>query len=155
MKYAGFWIRLIAEFVDSTLLTIASFVLVFVFVGICYWVGHLTGSAQGQGFFQIIDPFWMQILDMVFYMLLAFPYYVWFHYKKGTTLGKMLFSIYVVNDKNYKPITLNQSVLRCLGYVVSGLPFLCGYLMAAFHPEKKALHDLIAGTVSVIKPKKT
>jgi uncharacterized RDD family membrane protein YckC len=67
----------------------------------------------------------------------------------------MLLKIYVVDAKSFKPITLKQSVLRCMGYVVSGLPFLCGYLMAAFHPEKKALHDLIGGTVSIIKEKKT
>lgn len=154
MKYAGFWVRLIAEIIDSVLLTIASYALVYAVIGVYYWVGVLYFGGQGEGFHQSISGFWFQVLDMIFYMALAFPYYVWFHYKKGTTLGKVLLNIYVVNDKNFKPITLKQSVIRCLGYVVSGLPFLCGYIMAAFHPEKKALHDLIAGTVSVIRPKK-
>ncbi len=154
MKYAGFWVRLIAEFVDSTLLTVASFALVFVFFGMVYWIRFLTGGSHNPSFSEVMDPFWFQILDMIFYAALAFPYYVWFHYKTGTTLGKRFLGIYVVNAKDHQPITLRQSVIRCLGYVVSGLPFLCGYLMAAFQPEKKALHDLMAGTVSVIKPNK-
>jgi uncharacterized RDD family membrane protein YckC len=40
-----------------------------------------------------------------------------------------------------------------LGYTVSYLIIGCGFFMAAFHPQKKALHDLLAGTVSVVRNK--
>jgi uncharacterized RDD family membrane protein YckC len=49
------------------------------------------------------------------------------------------------------PISMKQSVIRSIGYAISYLPLAAGYLMAAFHPEKRALHDLLAGTVSISK----
>jgi uncharacterized RDD family membrane protein YckC len=50
------------------------------------------------------------------------------------------------------PISLKQSWIRCLSYTLSYLPMCAGFIMAAFQPEKRALHDLIAGTVSIVKP---
>jgi uncharacterized RDD family membrane protein YckC len=84
-------------------------------------------------------------------MLMAFPYYTWGHYRYGMTLGKRPFRIYVVNEKDHLAISLKQAVIRSLGYVVSYLPLAGGYLMAALHPEHRALHDLMAGTVSIYK----
>lgn len=90
----------------------------------------------------------IQLLFYGVYSCVAFPYYVWGHFRYGTTLGKKPFGIYVVSAADQGRLTLSQSIIRTAGYVLSSLPFACGYLMAAFHPRKQALHDLIAGTVS-------
>ena len=49
---------------------------------------------------------------------------------------------------------MKQSVVRTVGYALSYAPLGAGFLMAAIHPEKRALHDLIAGTVSITKERR-
>jgi uncharacterized RDD family membrane protein YckC len=95
----------------------------------------------------------LQVIDTVVYMILATPYFVYGHYKYQTTPGKRVLRLYVVRADNGLGITLKQSWIRCLGYVVSYIPLACGYLMAAIQPRKQALHDLMAGTICVRETK--
>lgn len=149
-RYAGFWIRWIAWLIDSTLLTLASWILELTLLGAVYGLMVVLGRDEGSaGFFDAFSPLFLQVFNAGIYACLAFPYYTWGHFKYGTTLGKRPFRIRVVNASDLRPLTLKQSIFRTLGYVVSYLPFACGYLMAALQPRKQALHDLLAGTVSV------
>ena len=86
-------------------------------------------------------------------MAITTPYYVVGQHKYGTTIGKRMLNVYIVSAADKQRITLKQSVVRYSSYLVSYLPFCAGYIMAAFHPEKRALHDLIAGTVAIVKPR--
>ena len=138
-KFAGFWIRLVAHIIDSLVLTVAS-------TAPEYLIAKIFGINL-----EMSNAFLLQILNVGLYFCCAFPYYTWGHYRYGTTLGKRPFRIYVVNYKDQAPITVGQSIIRTLAYALSYLPFCTGYLMAAFHPEKRGLHDLVAGTVSVCK----
>ncbi len=154
-KYAGFWIRAIADFIDSLILDSAAILLELMGVGVLFWIGILSHSGTQGGvtsFYEAIDPFRFQIIFGVLRALLSLGYYTWLTYRYGTTLGKRVLRIYVVSMVDLSPITLRQSLIRCLGYILSYLPLGAGFLMAAFHPEKRALHDLIAGTVSIVKP---
>jgi len=148
-RYAGFWIRFLADIIDSTLLTFVSWFLELICLGAFYWIQVLFHFREGSGFWSAYNPFFIQILNIGFYGVVAFPYYVWGHYRYGTTVGKKPFHIYVVQNGDLSPLTSKQSVVRCLAYVISYLPFSAGFSMAAFHPQKRALHDLIAGTVSI------
>jgi len=153
IRYAGFWLRFVAEFIDSMLLTIASTVIELMFFGIWYWVRILLTGDSGESFSQSYNALLFQVVNAVLYLLLAVPYYSYAHYRYGTTLGKVGLRIYVVNAADHRALSLRQSVIRCLAYTISYLPLMTGFLMAAFHPEKRALHDLIAGTVSIRRPK--
>ncbi|MDD2567019.1 MAG: RDD family protein [Thiovulaceae bacterium] len=42
---------------------------------------------------------------------------------------------------------------RSLGYIVSTLLFLVGFLMVAFRKDKRGLHDLLADTAVIYEPK--
>ena len=145
-RYAGFWIRLLADMIDTIVLTVAAWFVELMILGVVYWIGHYAAPFQDA-----FNALWLQIANGVIYLLLAAPYYTWGHYRYGTTIGKRPFRIYVVSEATRLPITMKQSILRSLGYVVSYLPMGAGFLMAALHPEKRALHDLIAGTVSISK----
>ena len=152
VRYAGFWVRFSAEMIDSTVLTIVSTVLELMILGLVYWIRFFLLREQqdaGTGFFEAFNALLIQVLNVILYGLVAVPYYTYGHYRYGTTLGKKPFHVYVVDAHTHARITLKQSYLRCFGYFVSYIPFGTGYLMAAFHPEKRALHDLIAGTVSI------
>jgi len=44
------------------------------------------------------------------------------------------------------PLSVGDSVLRWFGTVISALVLCIGYLMVAVRADKRALHDLMAGT---------
>jgi uncharacterized RDD family membrane protein YckC len=153
--YAGFWWRALAGAIDLTVLNVAAWLIQMAILGALYWirVGMGDKSLLATG---ISDSFnWMIVegLNAAVYIGISIPYYVTANLKYGTTLGKRAFRIYVVNAEDGMPITRRQAWIRWASYLVSYLPLGTGYLMAAFHPEKKALHDIFARTISVRKLK--
>ncbi|MGZ3687441.1 MAG: RDD family protein [Bdellovibrionota bacterium] len=153
-RYAGFWIRLVAHLIDSTLLDVLALLLTLMSYGVFYWIQILAHSSGSQGgFFELVNGFWFQVLMVSFGVALSIPYYIWGQAHYGTTIGKYPFRIHVVDMKTGRKMSLKQSTIRAVSYILSYLPFCAGFLMAGFQPEKRALHDLIAGTVSVIQSK--
>ena len=155
-RYAGFWLRMIADFVDSLLIDSVTFLLVLVTMGAVYWIQILTGSngaTPQPTFMEVISSIWLQVFLMLIRGALSLAYFGWGTFRFGTTLGKRMLGIYVVNfsETEHSPISLKQSIIRCISYLVSYLPLGAGFMMAAFHPQKRALHDLIAGTASIVK----
>jgi uncharacterized RDD family membrane protein YckC len=75
-------------------------------------------------------------------------YMVGFWVADGATPGKKVFGLRV-QMVNGEPIGIGAGLLRYVGYYVSGLTLGIGFLMVAFTPEKRGLHDYIAGTVVV------
>ena len=154
IHYSGFWIRAVADFIDSLILDCVSGLFLLMLLGAVYWIKVLmqaSASLAGISFFELFDPFVLQILFVVIRGGLSLVYYTYATFRFGTTLGKRPFRVYVVSQDSVNAVSFNQSMIRCLGYFVSYLPMGAGFLMAAFQPEKRALHDLIAGTVSIIK----
>ncbi|MGK5086733.1 RDD family protein [Bdellovibrionota bacterium FG-2] len=149
-KFAGFWVRSFAEGIDSTALSLASWLVELALLGGFYWLARVFGREQAA-FMDSFNPLFLQVFNLGIYAILAVPYYVIGHERYGTTWGKRPFRVFVVDADSLGKITLKQSWIRCLAYGLSYLPFGAGFLMAAFHPEKRALHDLIAGTVSVVR----
>jgi uncharacterized RDD family membrane protein YckC len=127
---AGFWIRVAAVLIDSAVMLAAQLVL---------W---LTGSIAFRG---TASPLLIGMAVRAFVGMLGLVYPVVFHWLWGQTLGKMAMGIRVVTVDG-GPLSLGGAVVRQLGSVVSALVFGIGYLMAGLRPDKRALHDLIAGT---------
>jgi uncharacterized RDD family membrane protein YckC len=149
-RYAGFWIRFVAHLIDTVVLSVSAWAIQMVFVGATIWIGRLFYSGWDTWSVQeSFASFQMQMINLLIYLFVAAFYYSYGHYRWGMTLGKWPLGIRVVSESDYSPITGQQSVLRTLSYVVSYLPFLGGFIMAAFHPKKMGLHDVIAGTVSI------
>jgi uncharacterized RDD family membrane protein YckC len=154
MHYAGFWRRAVAHLIDFVITNGLSWGLEEAMFRAMYGVYMVIAHFQHtplRPYDDAFDPMIEQVMSVVVFLAIAVPYYVWGTYRFGTTLGKKPFKIQVVRMADGGPITLRQSALRAAGYVLSYLTFGCGFLMAAFHPQKRCLHDLIAGTVSVIK----
>jgi uncharacterized RDD family membrane protein YckC len=154
--YAGFWVRFLAHCIDSLILTFISCGLEFGVLGIFYCIKWMLLLKQGETpppFDEAFNAFFLQIFNAGLYFCCAFPYFVWGHFNWGTTLGKRLFSVYVLQEQTQEKITLQQSVARFFLYGLSYLPMGIGFLMVIFHPHKQGLHDLIAKTISVKKSK--
>ncbi len=152
IRLAGFWIRFTANGIDGTLLTVVSIVLQGLILFPVYWI-YLIWTARGgqpvnQGFFQFYSPLFLEFFNAGLYGCLAFPYYVWGHYKNGTTIGKHLLGIEVVDRLTGQRLSLNASIRRCLGYLLSYGLVGAGFLMVAFNSQKLGLHDWIAGSMS-------
>jgi uncharacterized RDD family membrane protein YckC len=80
-----------------------------------------------------------------FGLLLWIAYTVLFHWLWGQTLGKMAVQVRVVTLEG-GPLSLQCAIIRELGVWLSSLTFGIGYAMAGLRRDKRALHDLIAGT---------
>ena len=147
-RRAGFWVRFAANLIDWILLSVASTLLELAILGGLYWVRRLLFGGAAP-FWDAFDPFLVQGLNSALYLSLAIIYYGWGHYRWGTTPGKYPLNIHVVDAETGGPLTLSQSLLRCFGYVLSYASLGGGFLMAGLHPDKRALHDLIARSVCV------
>jgi uncharacterized RDD family membrane protein YckC len=150
VRYAGFWRRALADGVDSLLLTFLSWVLLALVLAVFYALRFFAEAAELRPpFWDAFDPWMIQVLNWGIYFSLSFPYYVYGHFKYQTTLGKRALGVFVQSVQGKGELTLAQSISRYLAYFVSSLPLGAGFFMAAFHPQKRALHDLLSGTFCI------
>ncbi|HEY5626118.1 MAG TPA: RDD family protein [Dehalococcoidia bacterium] len=113
---AAFGVRLVAWFID--------FVLLFV-------IGAVTAV--------VIDPPWFLGI------LIGATYTIGFWTAAAATPGKMAMKLKVVDEKG-EPVQIDKAILRYVGYWVSAIILLIGFLMIALRQDNRGLHDLIAGT---------
>jgi uncharacterized RDD family membrane protein YckC len=132
MNYAGFWIRFGAHIMDFVLLNLVE-------LGLEYAISLPLG----------ISSFAQQIVGVILSVALSYAYYVEIPQRRGTTFGKQVLGIYVVDQNTGELFSRKQAIIRLCGYIVSYALIGCGFLMAAFNPRKQGLHDVLAGTVSI------
>lgn len=142
---AGFFMRGVAFGIDLVILDFLFLILGFVgssAMGISLKSMHLETPSEEM--VQFLLSFYLLI-----WMMLFCTYFIFFMAFGGQTPGKMLLRIRVLT-KDQQPLTLGKAVLRTLGYFISGSLLLgLGFLMIIFHPQKRAFHDLLAGTVVI------
>lgn len=135
--YAGFWIRFVAVVIDGLIIH-AGMTLIGILFGIsggeAWQISQGTVIGTGEPIFNGLT----YILPFLYYIIL--PTTVW----RGT-IGKKVLGIEIV-DQEGKTISIGRSIGRYFASMLSALILMVGYLMAAFHPEKRALHDILAGT---------
>ena len=152
-KFAGFWRRLVAFMIDSTIVTIV-FVVLCVIAALAFFFGAMSADNNAwiadltnlTGFSSAI------LLIMVFYLAINTAYFTYFHGTTGRTPGKMLLGLQVYSEDGTE-ISFGIAFLRAIGYLVSSLLLTIpiGFIWAAFDKKKQAWHDKIAGTVVIIK----
>ncbi|MGW8185027.1 MAG: RDD family protein [Candidatus Moraniibacteriota bacterium] len=142
VKYAGFWIRWVAVFIDGIVVSVIAIPIMIVF----YFLSGGTFSGKDSDM-----PVGFNFLGYI----ISWSYYIFMTDKYQATLGKKVMGIIVVaEDLNKLP--LGKIILReTIGKIVSGIIFGIGYLMAAFTNKKRALHDIISGTVVIYKEPET
>ncbi|MSU33595.1 MAG: RDD family protein [Pedosphaera sp.] len=94
-------------------------------------------------FYQEAGP--LMLLVTGIYSVVSVVYYVCFHGHSGSTPGKRLFGIRVVNADG-SALNTRRALVRYGGELLSFLILGFGYLMIVQAPEKRALHDLLANT---------
>jgi uncharacterized RDD family membrane protein YckC len=128
---AGFWIRVVAAAIDVVVLTLVEFSL-----------GLAARRMWGPG---TRDSNGLQFAIFVFTLIFAGLYVTLLHAATGQTIGKLLAGVRVVLvDGGRLPI--GTALLRFFAYAFSCLPLGFGFVMAGLRRDRRALHDLVAGT---------
>ena len=123
---AGFWIRAAAWLLDAAAVALVSALLSLPFGGPRSPRGSLVASAAA------------------FVLGLLVPLVGWSLW--GTTPGKRALGLVVVGPGDRRGLPVGRAVLRLVGYFLSALPFGAGFWIAGISPEKRTLHDHLAGT---------
>ena len=145
--YGGFWRRFYAFTIDKVILG---------FIGmILFFVGTTAFGLGISPYDMAADPEALMALGGKVFLLyqgvslfLDMVYFSYFHGTTGQTPGKRLLGLRVVQETG-EPIGLGTAFLRWVGYIVSALPMLMGFLWAGADRRKQGWHDKIAGTVVI------
>jgi uncharacterized RDD family membrane protein YckC len=138
LTYAGFWIRVVAVLIDSVLL------------GIIFFIGSrlfVKGIDYGNGNIVITEGQWFWSLWGVISFLYLPVTWAWL----GETIGHRMLGMEIRRVEDGQRPGIGQIIVRWIGYYISALIILIGFIIAAFDPRKQGLHDKIANTLVVRK----
>jgi uncharacterized RDD family membrane protein YckC len=137
-KFAGFWIRLIARMIDSTITSVTAYIFQIPMLIVLARMDKKTGPEL---------PVFLGATALAALLSLgASAYYeAWFLKNKGATPGKMILGLKVIRARGGS-FTWGLALGRYFAYVLGGFTLNIGYIMAAWDDEKRALHDRICDT---------
>jgi uncharacterized RDD family membrane protein YckC len=135
-EYVGFWARFGASIIDSILIIAITFPLLHMIYGSQYW--------DSEEFILGVPDF---VISWIFPVIATILFWIY----KSATPGKMALKARVVDAKTGNTLTVQQSIIRYIGYYISLIPLGLGYFWVAWDKKKQSFHDKLAGTV-VIRP---
>jgi len=136
IAYAGFWVRLAAAAIDTTLLGI---------VGLAIGLAVLASTARGAGTVA-------QALAAAIALVVGWLYFALMESSPGgATFGKRALRLQVLTADRMQRVGFLRATGRWAGRWVSAIALAAGYLMQPFTARRQALHDLLAGTVVVAR----
>ncbi|MBI3457021.1 MAG: RDD family protein [Candidatus Rokubacteria bacterium] len=127
LRPAGFWRRVIAVLVDLGV------------VWLLLSIGALVAAPLGR--YELVA----RAFHRAYVLVIPAAYVVLMHGTGGQTLGKVLAGVRVVTVAG-EPVGYPRALARYLAWFLSALPGMLGHLMVAVRRDKRALHDLVAGT---------
>lgn len=159
-NYAGFWLRLVAAIIDGLILSAVNWIIL---LPILAAIGFSASSAFPFSGFTNPDELdvaaliasltamfgvaWIvqKIVDLLYHSLLESS-------KFQGSFGKVALGI-IVTDTDGNKLDFTKALIRNVCKFISSAILFIGYIMAGFTEKKQALHDIIAGTLVVMKPK--
>ncbi len=129
-EYAGFIVRWVAFTIDNALFALITIALLFPFPN-------------------FEDDLPIGIYRTVITLaIIAGTIAMWVYYN-GATPGKKLMKIKIVDADTLEGIDAKTGIKRYVGYVLSSVMLLIGFVMVLFTEKKQAFHDKFANTVVV------
>lgn len=145
--FGGFWIRLVAYFIDALIIAVPGFAIEAAIYSVFGIPLELMFDADPNRS-SAAQP--AESIASLVQFAIGLVYWTWMTSAKGGTLGKLALGLRVVDD-NGMHLGFGRSIGRYFAAMLSGCLCAIGYLMAGFHAQKRGLHDLIAGTYVVRK----
>lgn len=127
--YVGFWRRLFASILDIL-------ILVFLLTMLFSFTQQTTPG---------VDTLIIILISALYFTTLPTT-------NLQGTIGKLAIGAKIV-DLNGNKISAGQSFIRFIGQIISAVIFFIGFIMIASHWQKRALHDLMAGTYVINRDK--
>jgi uncharacterized RDD family membrane protein YckC len=142
---AGFWVRLAAYLFDMMLVGSLITVLMTPWAdwlkGVEDTIMEQTKSATPD--LAVVIHGWLVL--MAINLPAQFLYFVAFNTAFGATPGKMALGLRILDAQGGK-LTFKRAFLRHCSVLVSEMTFGLGFLLLLSNPDRRALHDLMAGT---------
>lgn len=136
-RYMGFWPRVAATLVDWVLMALVTAPPLL----LIYGPGYYSLGTMEAG-----------LWDVMISIVLPAALVIEFWRRKQATPGKMLFRSRVVCAETHTKPTVQQLVIRYLGYVPCILSLGLGLIWVAFDGRKQGWHDKMANTVVLQDP---
>jgi uncharacterized RDD family membrane protein YckC len=153
-RYAGFWLRFIAYLIDSFILNTLGFLLALPFIGTLVFsaIGlseeHVDDMATILG---LTGIFGSVILIVLIKFAAGWLYFALMQSSKTqATLGKMAVGA-IVTDLQGNRLTFARATARYFSKMITDMTSFIGYILAGITEKKQALHDMIAGTLVILK----
>jgi uncharacterized RDD family membrane protein YckC len=135
-KYARFSQRLVAALVDALVFAVPLVVLSLITESSSDKAGSIPGVSR-ISIAVVVPAAWLYSALME-------------SSARQATLGKGVLGI-IVTDLDGKRISFGKATARYLGKLVSAVLLFIGFIVAAFTTRKQALHDMIVGTLVVVR----
>ena len=157
LTYAGFWKRAVAYILDQLILAIAAMMVACV-LGIVLVPLIVSSGVQSEQAINRLVEQKMQDYEMLISIVswIINIIGIWLYHalmessRWQATPGKLALGIRVT-DLNGHRISFGRATGRHFGKIVSSIPLLIGWIMAAFTEKKQALHDMVAGCLVIKK----
>ena len=153
--YAGFWARSVASLYDTLFLAVPIGAVVYLLSGgewfdFSAYTQNMRYAMHGNAAAALTHmPQTSLKWELLFEAAVMVSVILFWRRWRGATPGKRALGMTVVDAKSFGAIDNRQAVIRSLGYIASTLMLLMGFFMVAFRRDKRALHDLMAGTAVI------
>ena len=148
-KYANFILRLGAFVIDSLILGIILSSVRMIISNTLSLDLRLENFLSDDQELIFTPLFTVSFLIFAVGQLIVFwLYYALTESRLGASPGKLLFKLTVTDIKGQR-INFKRATGHTFARILSFLPFLTGYLMAAFTDKTQALHDLLSGCIVI------
>lgn len=161
-KYAGFWRRVLAHFIDQIILGFISSIIiipimVFLGFGIFSRFNNSNGFQIENASFRPEELSYYEIsllISLVVVITIVSIIISWLYYalmessRKQATVGKLILNIRVTTLSGER-ISFGRATGRYFAKILSSLILGLGYLVMLFSERKQTLHDMLSGCIII------
>jgi len=141
VRYGGFWIRFVAYFIDSIIVSIGGSVIQLAIFGL----PTVPAPDPNNPFGPLMSLMPQLVGRMAVGTVLSLVYFTLFWWKLGASPGMMAFGLRVVRPTG-APIGLGRAIGRYFAMLLNMFTLYIGFIIAGFDREKRGLHDMICDT---------
>jgi len=142
LPYASLQLRAVAFILVCVVMS--SFLLVF------FTIAFLPVAIAGGSHISPSESRWIWVVMLSYIPFVPFAFFVMWAVR-GQSPGMMAVRI-EVTDRDGEPVSPTSAAVRALVWPLSMLPLAIGALPVLFDEERRALHDMLAGTVVLELP---